>query len=52
MKKGKELDIGHINQMINRMNGDLLYFTKLFNQDTLKKINESELKIYLMDKQI
>ena len=31
--------------MINRINADLLYFTKVFNAETIKKINENELKI-------
>ena len=31
--------------MLNRVKADMTYFTKVFNQDTIKKINENELKI-------
>ena len=31
--------------MIARINADLVYFTKVFNVETLKKINESVVNI-------
>ena len=36
--------------MINRINADLVYFTKVFNVETLKKINESEVNIQNQEK--
>ena len=34
------------------MNSDLVYFAKVFNVETLKKINESEIKINNQDKML
>ena len=38
--------------MINRLNADLVYFSKVFNGDTIKKINVSEFKISELQKEI
>ena len=38
-QESKEHELKSQGQMIARMNSDLVYFTKVFNVDTLKKIN-------------